>query len=85
MKVFKESGLRVRQVVCASHATAALTFDGKVYTWGMGETLGQGVYVGDGDCSKPTLISSLITHRMCQVSSILSRGDDPVRHPTPLD
>ena len=68
IKAFKESPIAVRQVCCSAYGTAALSFDGKVYTWGVGEMLGIGVFIGDGDSPNPKLVKSLLTTRIKYIS-----------------
>ena len=63
-----ESHISFRQVSCASFGTVALTNDGSVYSWGMGEVLGQGVYLGDGDTATPAMIRTLAAFRIRQIA-----------------
>jgi alpha-tubulin suppressor-like RCC1 family protein len=63
-----ENPVGFRQVSCASFGTVALTNDGSVYTWGMGEVLGRGVYLGDGDSATPMAVNSLTPFRIREIA-----------------
>lgn len=49
-------------------ATVAVTFDGKIYTWGSGEVIGQGVCAGRGDEPNPKLVPTLRAMRLSQAA-----------------
>jgi hypothetical protein len=65
------SELQVQTIILATHSSAALTADGRVFTWGHGRfgRLGHG---NELSLMEPTVIASLLRHRI----SSLAAGDN---------
>ena len=46
----------VRNIKCGANHSVALSAEGHLYTWGKGDLIGQGPWMGRGDCHTPTQI-----------------------------
>lgn len=73
-RVFAIGDSKIKQVECASYHTIALTENGDVYTWGMGQygRLGHG---DEENLSMPVRVEGLVGHKISSVHA----GMDNVR------
>mmetsp|Transcript_21239 Transcript_21239/g.27128 ORF Transcript_21239/g.27128 Transcript_21239/m.27128 type:complete len:558 (+) Transcript_21239:73-1746(+) len=58
---------KITQIACGGFHTAAITEDGKLYTWGGGEH-GQLGHGNKENCHRPTLVQSLLSQKLTQVT-----------------
>ena len=60
---------KVAEIAAGSHHTMALVVAGSLYTWGSGEQLGLGVYMGDGDKQEPQPVKSFQKFRLRHIGA----------------